>query len=121
MDADFFVRLAQRGVEQGRVDGIDASAGKRNLSAMARDVIGAADVDDVKFAVALEDRYQHGGGVRFVRERLARRGSDGGKLAPDGLDLEVERRVISSSLQIIARDASVASSSAGFQCGPRVG
>ena len=50
MDADFFVRLAQRGVEQGRIDRIDASAGKRDLAAMTRDVVGSADIDDVKFA-----------------------------------------------------------------------
>ena len=67
MDADFFVRLAQCGVEQGGVDRIDAAAGKRDLSAMTGDVIGAADIDEVKFAAALEERYQHRGGVRFVR------------------------------------------------------
>src|SRR5580704_9144337 len=80
MDADFFVRLAQCGVEQSGVDRIDASAGECDLSAVARDVIGAPDVDDVKLAVAFEQRYQHRGGVRFVRQRLARRRSDGGKL-----------------------------------------
>src|ERR1700688_446565 len=92
MDADFFVRLAQRGVEQGGVDSIDASAGERDLSAMARDVIGSSDVDDVKLAVALEQRYQHRGGVRLVRQRVARRRSDGGKLPADDFDLGVERR-----------------------------
>ena len=34
-----------------------------NLAAMAGDVIGAADIDDVKFAAALEQRYQYGGGI----------------------------------------------------------
>ena len=76
IDADFFVSLAQSGVEQGGVDGIDAAAGERDLPAMTGDVIGSADIDDVKFAAALEDRYQDGGGVGFVRERLARRRRD---------------------------------------------
>jgi hypothetical protein len=61
---------------------------------MTGDVIGSADIDEVKFAAALEHGYQDRGGVGFVRERLARRRSDGGELAPDGFDLEVERRVI---------------------------
>ena len=63
MDADFLVRLAQSGVEQGRVDRIDAAAGKCDLPAMTGDVIGSANIDDVKFAAALEYRYQDGGGV----------------------------------------------------------
>ena len=103
MDADFLVRLAQRGVEQGRIDRIDASAGERDLAAMTRDVVGSADIYDVKFAATLEQRNQHGGGVGFVGERLARRRRDGREFAPDGFDLAVERRVSQSSLQIIAR------------------
>ena len=91
MDADFFVSLAQSGVEQGRIHGIDASAGKRDLAAMARDMVRAADIDDVKAAVALEERYQHRRGVRFVRQRRARGGSDGGELASDEIDLAGKR------------------------------
>ena len=89
------MRLTQRGVEESRIDWIDASAGERDLPAMARDMVGAADVDDMQFAAALEYRDEHGGSVGLVGERLARRGGDGRKLAPDSLDLEVERRVVS--------------------------
>lgn len=111
MKADFFVRLAQGGVEQGRIDGVNAAAGKRDLSAMARHVIGAADIDDVKVAGALEQRYQYGGGVPFVRERLTRGGSDGCKLASNSLDVAGKRRVevVIHRLQIIASSALLAS------------
>src|SRR5581483_6562027 len=74
LDSDFLARLAKRGIEQGRIRGIDASAGKRNLSAMARYMVGAADVHHVQFTAPLADWNQHGGAPRVVRELFAGNG-----------------------------------------------
>lgn len=93
-DADFLVRLAQGRIEEGRIDGIDAAAGKGDLAAMAGDTIGAADIDDMEFAAPLEHRDEHRGGIAIIGERLARRRSNSRELAPDGLDVAGERREV---------------------------
>src|SRR5437879_4449798 len=61
VDSDFFLRLAQRRVEQGFIGRVDAAAGKCHLSAMALDMVGASDIDHMQVAVELKDRHQHRG------------------------------------------------------------
>ena len=93
-DADLLVRLTQSGVEESGIDWIDPSAGERDLPAMAGDMVGAADVDDMQFAAAFEIRMSAAAALVLLASALSGSRSDGRKLAPDSLDLEVERRVV---------------------------
>ena len=59
-DADLLVGLAQRGREQMRIATIEASSGKRDLSAMTRKPIGSPGVNHAQAALAIDNRHQHG-------------------------------------------------------------
>jgi hypothetical protein len=71
-DADLFVRLAQRGMQQRRVGRIDAAARKRDLAAMALDRIGAANEYQMQIGFALDKRDEHRSraGRAFMTKRL---------------------------------------------------
>src|SRR5579875_773815 len=71
LDADLFVCLAQRRSHRAVIFGINATARKRDLSAVAH-LVGTQDVEQVQITRAFENRHQHCGqpfAVRAGRDR----------------------------------------------------
>ena len=60
-EADLFVRFTQCGGDGVFIAGLDASAGKTDLTAVLAQGVGAAREQDLRAAVALDQADQHGG------------------------------------------------------------
>src|SRR5713101_6178127 len=87
VESDLLVRFAQRRRQQILVATLEASAGKGDLSAMAREPIRAARVDHVEVTVALEQRDQHRSKSLLGARRRTPQGFDGLEIAPQAVEV----------------------------------
>src|SRR5260370_29704458 len=86
VESDFLLRFAQCRRQQILVATLEASAGKGDLSAMARAPIRAARVDHPEVTVALEQRAQHRCKSLLGARRRTPQGFDGLEIAPQAVE-----------------------------------
>ena len=65
LNPDLLISLAQSSRQQVRVAPVESATGEGNLAAMAGEAVGSACIEHVQFALAAQQRHQHGCGLQF--------------------------------------------------------